>query len=327
MKAIVIVKPGGPESLQVMERPIPEVGPGEVLIQIKAAAVNRPDIAQRKGHYPPPPGAPQDIPGLDVAGVVERCGSAVRRWKPGDSVCALLSGGGYAEYAAVDEGQCLPIPKGWDYETASSLPETVFTVWQNVFQRGHLTAGEHFLVHGGSGGIGITAIQLAKAFGARVFATAGSPAKCDACLSLGASICVNYREADFEEVLRSEGVDLVLDMIGGEYFSKNTSLLRDEGRLVFINATKGNNPALNIRNIIQKRLVITGSMLRNRSVAFKTALAREIEDKVWPILEKGLFKPVIYKKFPLADASGAHALMERSDHIGKIILVNVESKM
>jgi NADPH2:quinone reductase len=325
MKAIVIVKPGGPESLELRERPIPEVGPTEVLIHIKAAAVNRPDIAQRKGHYPPPPGAPQDIPGLDVAGIVEDCGPAVRRWKPGDSVCALLSGGGYAEYAAVDEGQCLPIPKGWDIESASSLPETVFTVWQSVFQRGHLTAGEHFLVHGGSGGIGITAIQLAKAFGARVFATAGSAGKCDACLSLGASICVNYREEDFEEILRSEGVDLVLDMIGGEYFSKNTSLLRDEGRLVLINATKGNNPALDIRALMQKRLVITGSMLRNRSVAFKTALAREVEDKVWPILEKGLFKPVIYKKFPLMDASGAHALMERGEHIGKIILVNEES--
>lgn len=322
MKAVVITKPGGPEVLQLQEKHIPVAGENEILIRIKAAGVNRPDIAQRKGHYPAPAGAPADIPGLEVAGIVEACGAGVTRWKKGDNICALVSGGGYADFVTVNEGQCLPIPKDLDYAQAASLPETVFTVWHNVFQRGLLKTGEHFLVHGGSSGIGITAIQLAKALGAVVFATAGSEEKCNACLSLGADLCINYKKEDFQTVLESRGLDVILDMIGGEYFQKNIHLLRPEGRLVFINTMKGNLAELNIRDIMQKRLTLTGSTLRSRDTTFKTALAKEVEKHVWPLIETGKFKPVIYQSFPMKDTWKAHELMESSSHIGKIVLVN-----
>ncbi len=325
MKAIVITKPGAPEVLKMQDKPTPVPGKNEVLIRIKAAGINRPDIAQRKGHYPPPPGAPADIPGLEVSGIVEECGNEVKRWKKGDKVCALLAGGGYADFATVDAGQCLPIPKNFSYAQAASLPETVFTVWHNVFQRGLLKSGEHFLIHGGSSGIGITAIQLAKALGAVVFATAGSQEKCNACISSGADICINYKEEDFEKALQNKGIDVILDMIGGDYVPKNIRLLRPDGRMVFINAMKGNLIELNIRDIMQKRLTITGSTLRSREISFKTALAKEVETHVWPLIEKGKYKPVIYQTFPLKDAWKAHELMESSTHIGKIILLNEES--
>jgi NADPH:quinone reductase len=324
MKAIIISKPGPPAVLIPADRPTPLPGKNEVLIQIKAAGVNRPDVAQRKGNYPPPPGASVDIPGLEVAGIIEACGAEVSRWKKGDKVCALLTGGGYADYVTVNEGQCLPIPTNLSFAEAASLPETVFTVWHNVFRRGLLKEGEHFLVHGGSSGIGITAIQLAKALGALVFATAGSKKKCDACIKLGADECINYKEEDFEKVLAPKGADVILDMIGGDYVAKNIRLLRPDGRMVFINAMKGNQMELNIRDIMQKRLTITGSTLRARDISFKATLAEEIEKNVWPLIESGKFKPIIYKTFPLQDAYKAHELMESSEHIGKIVLVNNE---
>ena len=322
MKAVVITKPGGSEVLQIQNRPIPVPTENEVLIKIKAAGVNRPDSAQREGNYPPPPGASPDIPGLEVAGIIEKCGSAVTRWKVGDKLCALLTGGGYAEYVTAPAGQCLPLPKGWNFREAASLPETIFTVWHNVFQIAKLKAGEHFLVHGGSSGIGITAIQLAKAFGATVFATAGSTEKCTACISLGAYDCINYKEVDFETILKLKGVDVILDMIGGNYLPKNIRILRPDGRLVFINAMKGNPTELNVMEVMRKRLIITGSTLRNREVSFKSLLAKEIEEQVWPLLENGNFKPVIYRSFPLQEASKAHEALESSEHIGKIVLIN-----
>ncbi|MEO6818523.1 MAG: NAD(P)H-quinone oxidoreductase [Ginsengibacter sp.] len=322
MQAIIITKPGDPEVLKIEERPLPETTENEVLIKVKAAGINRPDIAQRQGKYPAPPGAPADIPGLEVSGIIEACGKNVTRWKKGDEVCALLSGGGYAEFVAAPAGQCLPKPKNFSFAEAASLPETIFTVWNNVFQRGALKAGENFLIHGGSSGIGVTAIQLAKAWGAKVFTTAGSDEKVNACISLGADKAINYKKEDFEKVLESEGVDVVLDMIGGDYVPKNMRLLRPDGRMVFINAMKGGEMDLNIRDIMKKRLLITGSTLRNRDIAFKSDLANEIEKYAWPIIEEGKFKPVIYITFPLKDAYKAHELMESSEHIGKIVLVN-----
>nr|WP_295931288.1 NAD(P)H-quinone oxidoreductase [uncultured Dyadobacter sp.] len=326
MKAIVIIRPGPPEVLQPAEREMPEPTGREVLIKVYAAGVNRPDVFQRKGNYPPPPGAPQDIPGLEVAGIIERVGAQVTAWQPGDRVCALLTGGGYAEYALAHEGHCLPLPEGFDFMQAASLPETVFTVWHNVFQRGRLRAGEHFLVHGGSSGIGITAIQLAKAFGAKVFTTAGSEEKCAACDALGADRSINYKTSDFEDQLRELGADVILDMVGGDYIPKNLRLLREEGRMVFINTMKGGKvkgaDEVDFSLIMRKRLTVTGSTLRNRDHAFKSTLAAEIREQVWPVLESGGFKPMIAEVFPLAEAARAHALMESSDHIGKIILIN-----
>jgi len=324
MKAIVITKPGNPDVFKMEDRPVPVPGKNEVLIRIKAAGVNRPDISQRKGNYPAPPGAPVDIPGLEVAGIIEECGNDVKRWIKGNKVVALLAGGGYADFAAVDAGQCLPLPGNLSYVEGASLPETVFTVWHNVFQRGLLRSGEHFLVHGGSSGIGITAIQLAKAFGSVVFATAGSQRKCNACISFGADACINYKEEDFEMTLQKEGIDVILDMIGGDYFPKNIRLLRSDGRLVFINSMKGNLVELNIMDIMQKRLTITGSTLRSREISFKASLAKEVETHVWPLIESGKFKPVIYQTFPLQDANKAHELMESGSHIGKIVLENEE---
>ncbi|MCW3106048.1 MAG: zinc-binding dehydrogenase [Segetibacter sp.] len=319
---MVIQQPGPPGVLQFQERPIPEPSPHEVLIKVYAAGINRPDVAQRKGLYPPPPGAPVDVPGLEVAGIIEECGTTVKRWKKGDAVCALLAGGGYAEYAVAHAEHCLPVPATWSFAEACSLPETVFTVWHNVFQRGHLQRGEKFLVHGGSSGIGITAIQLAKAFGATVFATAGTDDKCNACISLGSDICINYKKDDFEEALKSEGADVILDMIGGDYIFKNIRLLKTDGRLVFINAMKGGDSAFNVHDIMRRRLTITGSTLRNREPEFKAQLAAEVEKHVWPLIQSKKFKAVIFKQFPLVEAAKAHALMESSEHIGKIVLVN-----
>lgn len=325
MKAVIITQPGSPEVLQIQEREVPQPADHEVLIKIHAAGINRPDVFQRKGNYPPPAWAPQDIPGLEVAGVIAEVGQSVTQFKTGDAVCALLAGGGYAEYAVANAGHCLPLPEGFDFIQAASLPETIFTVWHNVFQRGTLKSGEHFLVHGGTSGIGITAIQLAKAFGAKVFTTAGSDEKCKASISLGADICVNYKAEDFEEKLKNEGVDVILDMVGGDYIPKNIRLLREDGRMVFINTMNGSKvkgEEIDFAIIMKKRLTITGSTLRNRSDEFKTALTKEILENVWPKLKTDHFTTVIAAQFPMHEASKAHALMETSEHIGKIILVN-----
>ena len=321
MHAAIISVPGAPEVLTLKERPTPDPGDAEVLIKVKAAGVNRPDVIQRKGNYPAPPGVVADIPGLEVSGTVAACGKSVQRWKEGDAVCALLGGGGYATYAVADESHCLPIPAGLNYAEAASLPETTFTVWHNVFQRGHLKSGEHLLVHGGSSGIGITAIQIANALGARVSVTAGSAEKCRACTDLGAVKAINYRSEDFEEVLKHEGVDVILDMVGGAYIPKNLRLLKDDGRLVFINAMKGGKAEWNAIDIMRRRLTLTGSTLRARPAEFKAALAAAVESNVWPLIASGKFRPVIYQTFSLKDAASAHQLMESSDHIGKIVLI------
>lgn len=320
MKAIVISKPGEAEVLHWQEYPTPQPGNEEVLIAVHAAGLNRADTSQRKGNYPPPPGVPSDVPGLEVAGVVVECGVSVTQWKRGDKVCALLAGGGYAEYVAVKEGQCLPVPEGWSFAEAACLPEAVCTVWSNVFERGHLQSGETLLVHGGSSGIGITAIQLAKAREATVFVTVGSDEKGEACLQLGADKFVNYNTQDFEREL-SNGVDVILDMIGGAYATKNIHILHPDGRLVYINSMKGSSAEFNIPQIMQKRLIITGSTLRSREYNFKKALITAVLQNVYPIIKAGKFKPVIYKIFPLEQAAEAHRLMESSEHIGKIILV------
>ena len=320
MKAIIITKPGAAEVLKLQECPVPQLKPNEVLIHVKAAGINRPDIFQRTGNYPPPPDVPQDIPGLEVAGIIAEMGSEVTQWKAGDAVCALLGGGGYAEYAAVDARHCLPVPSGWTFVEAASLPETVFTVWQNVFLRGGLKRGENFLVHGGSSGIGITAIQLAKVFGAEVYATAGSDEKCKTCENLGAKRSINYKKEDFEIVLKDIGLDVILDMIGGSYIAKNIRILKPDGRLVYINAMQGGKAEIDVTEFMRKRLTLTGSTLRNRDAVFKAQLSAEIRENIWPIMEAGKFKPVIYKTFKLEDAAAAHQLMESSEHIGKIIL-------
>lgn len=321
MKAIIITQPGPPHVLQIQNREIPLPGKQQVLIQIKAAGVNAPDIFQRKGNYPAPPGVPADIPGLEVAGIIDQCGEGVTEWKPGDAVCALLGGGGYAEFAVAHENHCLPLPHSWSFKDSASLPETVFTVWHNVFERGRLKAGEHLLIHGGSSGIGITAIQLAKAWNAKVSITAGSEEKCKACTKLGADKSINYKSEDFELILKEQGVDVILDMVGGDYIPKNIRLLKEEGRLVFINAMKGGKAEWNALDIMRKRLTITGSTLRNRDADFKASLAKAIQKNIWPLIESGKFKPVIYKTFPLAEAAQAHELMESSRHIGKIVLI------
>ena len=325
MKAVVITQPGGPEVLQLQEVRTPDPGSNEVLIEVRAAGVNRPDTFQRKGNYKAPEGVPQDIPGLEVAGTVTKCGEKVTRWKTGDRVCALLGGAGYAEYSVAAEDHCLPVPPGWDFVQAASLPETVFTVWHNVFQRGQLQAGEHLLIHGGSSGIGITAIQLAKALGSKVSITAGSDAKCVACRELGADHTINYKTEDFEEALKEEGVDVILDMIGGDYIPKNLRLLKDDGRLVFINAMKGGKADWNALDIMRRRLTITGSTLRPRSSTFKASLASAVYQHVWPLILSQKFKPVIFKTFDLAQAADAHELMESSSHTGKIILLVAKS--
>ena len=320
MQAMIITEYGAADKLKLAQRPIPTLGGKEVLIKVHAAGINRPDIIQRKGKYPAPVGVVQDIPGLEVAGIVEACGSEVVRWHPGDKVCALVAGGGYAAYVAVDASHCLPVPNTLSLVEAACLPETVFTVWHNVFQRGKLVSGETFLVHGGSGGIGTTAIQLANLFGAKVYATAGSREKCDACERLGAIAGINYKETDFAEQLAGKKVDVILDSIGVPYFERNLSLLAEEGRLVFINAVGGKNTTLDIMALMQRRLTLTGSTLRSRDDLFKSRLCEEVERHVWPLVETGAFKPVIAHRFPLSEAGSAHERMESGDFIGKLVL-------
>jgi NADPH:quinone reductase len=324
MKAIIITQPGAPEVLQLTERPIPAFSADEVLVKVAAAGINRPDIFQRKGNYPPPAGAPQDIPGLEIAGTVVEVGGNVTRWKVGDKVCALVIGGGYAECCNVPAGQCLPVPESLSFIEAASLPETFFTVWSNVFDRGHLQKGESILVHGGSGGIGVAAIQMAKAMGSTVYTTAGSDEKCRACEKLGADRAINYKTESFKDVILqltgNKGVDVILDSIGGDYIPLNLQSLANEGRLVIINSVKGKDAQIDLSLIMRKRLNITGSMLRSREVSFKTAVAQNLEKHIWPLLISRKIKPVIYKVFPAAKAAEAHQLMESSNHIGKIVL-------
>jgi NADPH2:quinone reductase len=323
MRAIEITQPGAPDVLKPGTRPTPKPADTEVLIKVSAAGVNRPDVAQRQGRYPPPPGA-SDIPGLEVAGTIVELGRSVSQWKPGDAVCALVSGGGYAEYCVAPAVQCLPIPRGLSPAEAASLPETFFTVWVNVFERARLAAGETLLVQGGSSGIGVTAIQIAKALGHKVFATAGSPEKCAACERLGADRAINYKTEDFVEVVIREtggrGVDVILDMVGGDYVARELKCLAEEGRLTLIASLGGSKGTLFIPELTRKRLTITGSTLRPRPAEFKGAIARSLRDRVWPLIESGRIKPVVHATFPLDDAAKAHALMESSAHIGKIVL-------
>ena len=323
MRAIEISVSGGPEVLVLAERPTPVAGAGEVLIQVAAAGLNRPDVAQRKGLYPPPPGA-SDIPGLEIAGTVAALGAGVTSYAVGDQVCALVTGGGYAEFCVAPAIQCLPVPRGLSMIEAASLPENYFTVWSNVFDRGRLRRGESLLVQGGSSGIGVCAIQLAHALGSRVFATAGSPAKCEACEKLGAERAINYRTEDFVEVVKVDtggrGVDVILDMIGGAYVPREITALAEEGRLVMISTQGGAKTEIDLRVLMGKRASITGSTLRNRPPEFKGGIAHALREKVWPLLESGAVKPVIHKVFPLAQAGDAHRLMESSEHIGKIVL-------
>jgi putative PIG3 family NAD(P)H quinone oxidoreductase len=320
MQVIEIARPGGPEVLTPATRPVPVPAVGEIVIRVAWAGVNRPDVAQRAGSYAPPPGA-SDLPGLEASGHVAAVGPGVTRWRVGDAVCALLPGGGYAEYAACPADHALPIPAGMDLRAAAGLPETFFTVWTNVVRRGGLQAGERFLVHGGTSGIGTTAIQLAAARGARVFATAGSDAKCEACLKLGAERAINYRVEDFAEVMAAEGgAHLILDMVGGDYLPRNLAALADDGRLVQIAVLGGARASLNLAQVMMRRLTITGSTLRPQSLAAKAAIARELEREVWPLLAAGRIAPVIDSEFPLAEAAAAHRRMESSAHIGKILL-------
>ena len=321
MKAIVITKPGGPEVLQLRDCATPVPGIEEVLIQVKASGLNRSDVFQRKGNYPAPEGVSADIPGLEVAGIVTACGPGVTMWKPGDKVCALLAGGGYAEQVTVKEGQCLPVPEGFSFAEASSLPETVFTVWNNVFERGALQPGETLLIHGGNSGIGITGIQIACALNSKVIVTVGTDEKGKNCLNLGANQTINYKQQDFEKVLQEEGVDVILDMVGGDYLQKNLNILNPDGRLVHINSVKGDEVSFSIRQVMHKRLTITGSTLRNREYNFKKKLAEAVLQHVWPLIQEGKFKPVIYKIFPFTEAAAAHRLLEEREHTGKIVLV------
>ena len=323
MTAIEVTTPGDPEVLKPTTRPLPQVAQGEVLIKVAAAGVNRPDVLQRKGNYPPPQGA-SDIPGLEIAGEVVAVGAGVESFQLGDQVCALVTGGGYAEYCVAPAAQCLPVPQNLSTLQAAALPENYFTVWSNVFDRGGLTAGESFLVHGGSSGIGTTAIQLAKAFGAKVFTTAGTAEKCAVCEHLGADLAVNYRDADFVAAIKqanqARGLDLILDMVGGSYIPRNLDLLNPDGRLVFIAFLGGPKAEVNFSQVMVKRLTVTGSTLRARDIPFKAAIAAKLQARVWPLLESGQVKPLIHKTFPLAQADQAHALMESSTHIGKIML-------
>lgn len=323
MRAVEITKPGGPEVLVAARRPVPRPGPGEILIRVRAAGVNRPDCLQRAGAYPPPKGA-SDLPGLEAAGEVAALGPGTGRWRIGDAVCALLPGGGYAEYAVTHERHALPVPAGLSMEAAAALPETFFTVWTNVFDRGRLRGGETFLVHGGASGIGTTAIQLARAAGARVFATVGSAAKAEAALALGAERAVNHRTEDFVEALRAatggRGVDLILDMVGGPYIARNIRLAAESGRIVQIAFLQGPKAEVDFTQLMLKRLTLTGSTLRPRSVAEKAAIAEALHREVWPAVEAGRIRPVMAARFPLEEAAAAHRLMEGPDLAGKIVL-------
>lgn len=323
MTAVEIREFGGPEVLTPARSPVPVPAAGEVLIRVAAAGVNRPDVFQRKGGYAPPPGA-SDLPGLEVAGTVVATGGDVARWREGDEVCALLAGGGYAEFAVAPEGQCLPRPSPLSMVEAAAVPETFFTVWTNVFERGRLQAGESLLVHGASSGIGTTAIQLAVRWGATVYGTAGTADKCEACEHLGATRCVNYRDEDFVAVLReatnARGVDVILDMVAGEYVARNLSLLAEDGRLVQIAVLQGGKGTVDASLLMRRRLTYTGSTLRPRPVAEKARIAAALESHVWPWLVAGDVRPQIFRTFPLAQAAAAHALMESSAHVGKIVL-------
>jgi putative PIG3 family NAD(P)H quinone oxidoreductase len=323
MTAIEISAPGGPDVLRPTTRPVPQPGPGEVLIRVEAAGVNRPDVLQRQGAYPPPPGA-SDLPGLEVAGEVAALGADVTGFSVGDKVCALVPGGGYAEYCVTPAPQVLPIPKGLSMVEAGGVPETFFTVWTNVFDRGRLAEGESLLIHGGSSGIGTTAIQLAKAFGAQVFATAGSADKCAACERLGADRGINYKTEDYAEVVKEltggKGVDVVLDMVGGDYIQRDIGCMAPDGRHVNIAFLGGAKVTLNMTPVMIKRLTLTGSTLRPRTVADKGKIADALRAKVWPLIEAGKVKPLIHQTFPFREAAAAHALMETSSHIGKIVL-------
>jgi NADPH:quinone reductase len=324
MIAIEIKEPGGPEVLVATERPVPVPAPGELLVRVAAAGVNRPDVFQRRGNYPPPPGV-TDIPGLEIAGTVTALGEGVTGWKVGDTLCALVAGGGYAEYCVAPAPQCLPIPRGLDLVAAAAIPETYFTVWTNVFQRGRLVSGDSLLVHGGSSGIGTTAIQLAKAFGSPVIVTAGSAAKCQACERLGAAHAINYHDTDFVPAVREltggRGVDVILDMVGGDYVQRNIECLALDGRLVQIAFQSGSTTRVNLGPVLRQRLTITGSTLRPRTVAEKGAIAAAIDTHVWPLIESGAVRPIIHATFPLRSAADAHRLLESSEHIGKIVLV------
>lgn len=320
MRAVEISRPGGPEVLLPCTRPVPVPGPGEVLIKLAYAGVNRPDALQRAGSYAPPPTA-SDLPGLEGAGEVVAIGPGVSAWRVGDQVCALLPGGGYAEYVTTPAAHALPVPKGMGLREAACLPETFFTVWSNVFMRGGLKAGERFLVHGGSSGIGTTAIQLARLFGARVFTTAGSDEKCAVCRELGAEVAINYREVDFVEVVRAEGgADLILDMVGGDYIARNIKALADEGRMVHIAFLAGPKAEVNFAQIMARRLTITGSTLRPQSDVAKARIADELRQHVWPLLDAGRLGPVMDSEFALEDAARAHERIESAGHIGKIVL-------
>ncbi|WP_093362349.1 NAD(P)H-quinone oxidoreductase [Tropicimonas isoalkanivorans] len=320
MRAVEISEPGGPEVLKPTHRPVPQPGPGEILIRVRWAGVNRPDALQRAGSYKAPPQA-SDLPGLEASGEVAAVGPEVSGWSVGDAVCALLPGGGYAEFAVTPAAHALPVPDGMDLREAACLPETFFTVWSNVFQRGGLKAGETFLVHGGSSGIGTTAIQLASHFGARVFATAGTAEKCAACAKLGAKRAINYREEDFVEILRGEGgANLILDMVGGDYITRNVKSLADDGRLVMIAFLQGPKVELNFAQVMLRRLTITGSTLRPQSDFAKARIADSLRDRVWPLLSNGEIAPVMDSEFALEDAAKAHARMESSGHVGKIVL-------
>ena len=320
MRAIEISAPGAPDVLHLAERPVPVPGPGQVVLKVAYAGVNRPDALQRAGLYNPPAGA-SDLPGLEASGTIAACGAGVLGLQQGQQVCALLPGGGYAEYAVTQAAHCLPVPNGFDLKQAACLPETFFTVWSNVFQRGGLKAGERFLLHGGSSGIGTTAIQLARAFGARVFTTAGSDAKCRACLDLGAERAVNYRETDFVPIMQGEGgADIILDMVGGEYIARNLDALADDGRLVQIAFLQGPKTSLNFTQMMTRRLTLTGSTLRPQSDVAKARIAASLLSQVWPLLSAGLIAPVIDSCFDLDQAAQAHARMETSTHIGKIVL-------
>ena len=320
MKVIEIVEPGGPSVLKSSVRSIPKPKRNEVLIKISYAGINRPDVLQRSGSYLPPPGA-SDLPGLEASGIIYAIGKNVTNWEVGDEVCALLPGGGYAEYAVTQASHCLPVPTGMSLKQAAALPETLFTVWSNVFQRGGLKPNEKFLVHGGSSGIGTMAIQLANLFGSEVYATAGSDAKCSACEELGAIRAINYNKEDFLKIIKSiGGVHLILDMVGGAYIEKNIKALVDDGRLVQIAFLKGAKVELNFAQIMTRRLTVTGSTLRPQSDLSKSQIASELLEKIWPLLGTGRINPVINSVFDLNDVSSAHLLMESSKHIGKIVL-------
>jgi NADPH2:quinone reductase len=321
MTCVEIKNPGGPEALVPTTRPVPQAKDGEILIKVAAAGVNRPDLAQRAGHYPPPPGA-SDLPGLEAAGTVAALGAGVAGWKLGDAVCALTPGGGYAEYCTAPALQCLPVPKGFDMLRTAALPENYFTVWHNLFERGQLKSGESALIHGGASGIGTTAIQLAKAFGATVFTTVRNADKAKAVRDLGADHAVLYKDNDWaaEVMTLSGGVDVVLDMVAGDYLPKNLLLLKQDGRCVVIAVQLGAVATISAAVVMVNRLTLTGSTLRPQSVENKGRMARGLKEKVWPLLEAGKIKPIIYKTFPLKDAAQAHAELERADHVGKVML-------